>query len=290
MSDPIITAFFDEATFTVTYLVKDPLTSHAVIIDPVLDYDHRSGAVSTRSAEAVLAQVTKQSLIVDFILETHVHADHLSAAPFLKAQTGAQVAIGNGIDRVQRTFAPLFLADDVSLTGREFDVLLGDGQTLTFGEQTIRVIHMPGHTPACVAYHIGDNVFVGDTLFMPDYGTARCDFPGGDARALYRSIHKILALPPTTKLWMCHDYKAQGRSEFAWQTDVASQRAHNIHIHDGISEDAFVLMRQSRDKGLAAPVLMLPSVQVNMRAGHFPPAEANGAHYLKIPLTGAGIA
>lgn len=286
MSEPRILAFFDEPTFTVTYLVIDPASARAVIVDPVLDYDHRSGAVSTTSAQAVLDAASAHGVAIDFILETHVHADHLSAAPFLKAQTGAKVVIGHAVDQVQRTFGPVFHADDLSLTGAEFDILAEDGAKLHFGQQSIEVMHVPGHTPACVAYRIGDHLFVGDTLFMPDYGTARCDFPGGDARALYRSIHKMLALPPHTKLWMCHDYKAPGRDYFAWESDVASQRAHNIHIHDGVSEADFVAMRETRDKGLSAPVLLLPSVQVNMRAGHFPPAEADGKRFLKIPVSG----
>lgn len=286
MSEPRILAFFDEPTFTVTYLVIDPASARAVIVDPVLDYDHRSGAVSTTSAQAVLDAASAHGVAIDFILETHVHADHLCAAPFLKAQTGAKVVIGHAVDQVQRTFGPVFHADDLSLTGAEFDILVEDGAMLHFGQQSIEVMHVPGHTPACVAYRIGDHLFVGDTLFMPDYGTARCDFPGGDARALYRSIHKMLALPPHTKLWMCHDYKAPGRDYFAWESDVASQRAHNIHIHDGVSEADFVAMRETRDKGLSAPVLLLPSVQVNMRAGHFPPAEADGKRFLKIPVSG----
>ena len=286
MSEPIVTAFFDEATFTITYLVVDLETSRAVIIDPVLDYDHRGGSLSTRSAQAVLDAAAEQGAKIDYILETHVHADHLSSAPFLKAQTGAKIVIGSSIDKIQKTFAPVFRADDLSMTGGEFDILATDGQVLQFGGQEIRVIHMPGHTPACVAYHIGSHVFVGDTLFMPDYGTARCDFPGGDAAALYRSIQKIFALPPETKLWMCHDYKAAGRDHYAWESDVATQRAHNIHIHDGVSEAEFVAMRQTRDKSLAPPVLLLPSVQVNMRAGYFPPADQAGKRFLLIPVSG----
>ena len=286
MSEPIVTAFFDEATFTITYLVVDLETSRAVIIDPVLDYDHRGGSLSTRSAQAVLDAAAEQGAKIDYILETHVHADHLSSAPFLKAQTGAKIVIGSSIDKIQKTFAPVFRADDLSMTGGEFDILATDGQVLHFGGQEIRVIHMPGHTPACVAYHIGSHVFVGDTLFMPDYGTARCDFPGGDAAALYRSIQKIFALPPETKLWMCHDYKAAGRDHYAWESDVATQRAHNIHIHDGVSEAEFVAMRQTRDKSLAPPVLLLPSVQVNMRAGYFPPADQAGKRFLLIPVSG----
>ncbi|WP_085339730.1 MBL fold metallo-hydrolase [Aquidulcibacter paucihalophilus] len=286
MSEPIVTAFFDETTFTITYLVVDLETSRAVIIDPVLDYDHRGGSLSTRSAQAVLDAAAEQGAKIDYILETHVHADHLSSAPFLKAQTGAKIVIGSSIDKIQKTFAPVFRADDLSMTGGEFDILATDGQVLQFGGQEIRVIHMPGHTPACVAYHIGSHVFVGDTLFMPDYGTARCDFPGGDAAALYRSIQKIFALPPETKLWMCHDYKAAGRDHYAWESDVATQRAHNIHIHDGVSEAEFVAMRQTRDKSLAPPVLLLPSVQVNMRAGYFPPADQAGKRFLLIPVSG----
>lgn len=286
MSEPIVTAFFDETTFTITYLVVDLETSRAVIIDPVLDYDHRGGSLSTRSAQAVLDAAAEQGAKIDYILETHVHADHLSSAPFLKAQTGAKIVIGSSIDKIQKTFAPVFRADDLSMTGGEFDILATDGQVLQFGGQEIRVIHMPGHTPACVAYHIGSHVFVGDTLFMPDYGTARCDFPGGDAAALYRSIQKIFALPPETKLWMCHDYKAAGRDHYAWESDVATQRAHNIHIHDGVSEAEFVAMRQNRDKSLAPPVLLLPSVQVNMRAGYFPPADQAGKRFLLIPVSG----
>ena len=286
MSEPIVTAFFDEATFTITYLVVDLETSRAVIIDPVLDYDHRGGSLSTRSAQAVLDAAAEQGAKIDYILETHVHADHLSSAPFLKAQTGAKIVIGSSIDKIQKTFAPVFQANDLSMTGGEFDILATDGQVLQFGGQEIKVIHMPGHTPACVAYHIGSHVFVGDTLFMPDYGTARCDFPGGDAAALYRSIQKIFAMPPETKLWMCHDYKAAGRDHYAWESDVATQRAHNIHIHDGVTEAEFVAMRQTRDKGLAPPVLLLPSVQVNMRAGYFPPADQAGKRYLLIPVSG----
>lgn len=285
MTNPAhIQAFFDEATFTVTYLVGDPVTRQAAVIDPVLDFDPASGQVSTGSAEAVLAAAAAGGWTVARVLETHAHADHLSAAPLIKARTGARVGIGAHIDAVQQVFAGVFNAPDVSGAGAEFDDLFADGEIFAVGELVFEVLHTPGHTPACISYRVGDAVFVGDTLFMPDYGTARADFPGGDAAALYRSIRRILALPPETRLFMCHDYKAPGRDTFAWETTVAEQRARNIHIRDGVSEADFVAMRQGRDKGLAAPRLLLPSVQVNIRAGHLPPAEDNGAHYLKVPL------
>lgn len=281
---PHIQAFFDEATFTVTYLVGDPATRQAVVIDPVLDFDQASGRVSTGSVDAVLEAALVGHWQIGLVLETHAHADHLSAAPVIKARTGARIGIGAHIDAVQVIFAGVFNAMDVSGTGAEFDLLLKDGETIPLGELTIAVLHTPGHTPACVSYRIGDAVFVGDTLFMPDYGTARADFPGGDAQALYRSIRRLLALPPETRLFMCHDYKAPGRDGFAWETTVAAERAGNIHIHDGVDEEQFVTMRRERDKGLAAPRLLLPSVQVNIRAGHFPPPEENGTRYLKLPL------
>jgi glyoxylase-like metal-dependent hydrolase (beta-lactamase superfamily II) len=281
---PVIDAFFDEATFTVTYLVGDPESGRAAIVDPVLDYDHRSGKVSTAAADSVLARATERGLAVDWILETHAHADHLTAAPHLKAKTGASVAIGEHIVDVQRIFKPVFDAADVSGKGSEFDRLLRDGEKLALGGLEIEVMHVPGHTPADVAYRIGDAVFVGDTIFMPDYGTARADFPGGDARQLFRSIRRLLALAPETRLFMCHDYKAPGRERFAWETTVAEERARNVHVHDGTSEDAFVAMRQKRDAGLAAPALLLPSIQVNIRAGHLPPADAEGRRFLRIPV------
>lgn len=279
-----IQAFFDEATNTVTYLVSDPVTRQAAVIDPVLDYDHRSGKVSTASADQVLAAAAAQALEVAWILETHAHADHLSAAPYLKARTGARVAIGEHIRDVQAIFRPVFNLDDVSGDGGEFDRLLRDGETFTIGELKVDVLHTPGHTPACVSYRIGDAVFVGDTLFMPDYGTARADFPGGSAHALYQSIQKLLALPPATRLFMCHDYKAPGRDSYAWESTVAEERARNVHVHEGVSADAFVAMRESRDATLAAPTLLLPSIQVNIRAGRWPEAESNGVRYLKIPM------
>ncbi len=281
---PIIDAFFDEATFTVTYLVTDPQTKRAAIVDPVLDYDHKSGKASTKSAERVLAKAVERQASVEWILETHAHADHLTAAPLLKSRTGARVVIGEHIRDVQKIFKKVFNAADVSEDGREFDRLVTDGETLPLGNLAIEVMHLPGHTPADVAYRIGDAVFVGDTIFMPDYGTARADFPGGDAATLYRSIRRLLSLPPETRLFMCHDYKAPGRDRYAWETSVADERARNVHVHDGVTEAEFVAMRRKRDDTLAAPVLLLPSVQVNIRAGHLPPPDDNGQTYLRIPV------
>jgi glyoxylase-like metal-dependent hydrolase (beta-lactamase superfamily II) len=284
---PIIDTFFDEATFTITYLVSDPASGRAAIIDPVRDYDHRSGVASTASADRILAKAAERGVKTDWILETHAHADHLTAAPYLKARTGAKVAIGEHIREVQEIFKKVFNAADVSGDGREFDRLVKDGDRLALGTLEIGVMHLPGHTPADVAYRIGDAVFVGDTIFMPDYGTARTDFPGGDARQLYRSIRRLLALPPETRLFMCHDYKAPGRDRYAWETTVGEERARNIHIHDGTDEAAFVALRTKRDATLAAPVLLLPSVQVNIRAGNLPPPDANGVSYLRIPVRSA---
>jgi glyoxylase-like metal-dependent hydrolase (beta-lactamase superfamily II) len=281
---PKIQAFFDEATFTVSYLVSDPDTRDAAIIDPVLDFDPKSGRTSTLSADAMLRAVREQDLTVQMILETHAHADHLSAAAYLKEKTGASVAIGENIAKVQRVFRPIFHATDVTGDGRPFDRLLRDGERFNIGNLDVEVLYTPGHTPACVSYKIGGNVFVGDTLFMPDYGTARADFPGGDAGSLYRSIRRLLALPPETTLWMCHDYKAPGREDFAWKTTVAEERTHNVHIHDGVDEKGFVAMRTARDRTLAMPVLILPSVQVNIRAGQMPPPEDDGKIYLKLPV------
>jgi glyoxylase-like metal-dependent hydrolase (beta-lactamase superfamily II) len=285
---PVIDAFFDEATFTVTYLVSDPASGRAAIVDPVRDYDHRSGKASTESADRVLAKAATRGLAVDWILETHAHADHLTAAPYLKAKTGAKVVIGEHIREVQKIFKKVFNAADVSEDGREFDRLVGDGERLPLGALEIEVMHLPGHTPADVAYRIGDAVFVGDTIFMPDYGTARTDFPGGDAASLHRSIRRLLSLPPETRLFMCHDYKAPGRDHYAWQTTVADERARNIHVHDGVDESDFVALRTRRDATLLAPLLLLPSVQVNIRAGNLPPPDANGVSYLKIPVRLAG--
>jgi len=285
---PEIHAFFDEPTNTVSYLVADPATRQAAVIDPVLDYDPATGAFDTRSAAAILAGAERLGLKIVWALETHVHADHLSAAPFFKARTGAAVGIGEHIRDVQRIFRPVFGAEDLAADGGDFDRLFHDGERFALGELEVEVLHTPGHTPADVSYRIGDAVFVGDTLFMPDYGTARADFPGGDARQqLYRSIRRLLDLPPETRLFMCHDYKAPGREAYAWETTVAAQRRDSVHVHDGVSEDDFVAMRTARDATLAAPKLLLPSIQVNMRAGRFPPAEANGVRYLKIPVKAA---
>ena len=279
-----VRAFFHEPTFTVSYLVWDPAARRGAIIDSVLDFDAKSGRTGTASAQAILDTAREEGVAVDWILETHAHADHLSAAPFLKQATGASIVIGEHIKDVQRVFKDVFNLGDVAPDGRAFDRLVRDTERLPLGALEIEVLHTPGHTPACVSYRVDDAVFVGDTLFMPDYGTARCDFPGGDARALYRSMRRILALPPQTRLFMCHDYKAPGRDAFAWETTVAEERAHNIHIHDGITEDAFVAMREARDKTLDMPALLLPAIQINIRAGELPPAEGNGVRYLKLPL------
>lgn len=281
---PRIEPFFDEPTNTVSYLVYDPVHREGAVIDPVLDFDHRSGKASTRSADAILAAAQIAGVTIRWVLETHAHADHLSAAPYIKLKTGAKVGIGERIRDVQRIFRPVFNANDVSGDGSEFDALFSDGARFKIADLEVEVISTPGHTPACVSYRIGDAVFVGDTLFMPDYGTARADFPGGDARMLYRSIQRILALPPETRLYMCHDYKAPGRDHYAWETTVGEERRRNVHVHEGVSEENFVAMRTARDATLAAPLLLLPSIQTNIRAGKFPPAEANGVHYLKVPV------
>ena len=291
MSYLSIRPFFDEATNTVSYLVFDPVTHQGAVIDPVLDWDHRSGEADTRSADRLIEAARQEGVAIALILETHAHADHLTAAPYIKQRCGGKIGIGEHIKEVQRIFRPVFAADDVKPQGGDFDLLLRDGERLKLGSLEIEVIHTPGHTPACVCYRIGDDVFVGDTLFMHDYGTARADFPGGDARALFRSIKRLLALPPETRLWMCHDYKAPGRDDYAWQSTVAEQRAHNPHVKDGVTEDEFVAFRQARDAKLAAPTLLLPSIQVNIRAGRFPEAESNGVRYLKIPVkTRTGLA
>lgn len=280
-----VRTFFDEATFTATHVVYDPASRRAVIVDPVLDFDQASGRTATGSAQAVIDFVVAEQLGVDWILETHAHADHLSAAPFLKARLGGQVVIGAEITTVQQTFATVF-NEPVSFArdGSQFDRLLRDGDTFFVGTIPAIALHVPGHTPACTAYVIGDAVFVGDTMFMPDYGTARCDFPGGDARTLYRSIRRLMALPDETRLFLCHDYLAPGRTSYAWETTVAAEREGNIQVHQGVSEDDFVAMREARDATLAMPLLILPSVQINIRAGHLPEPEANGVSYLKLPL------
>jgi glyoxylase-like metal-dependent hydrolase (beta-lactamase superfamily II) len=286
MTSPLIHSWFDHATNTVTYLVADPATKRAAVVDPVFDYDHKSGKADVASVEAVLAKAAEQGFTIDWVLETHVHADHLSGAPYIKLKTGAKVVIGENIRLVQQIFRPIFNALDVSGSGAEFDVLVKDGDSFKIGSLTCEVIATPGHTPACVSFRINDAVFVGDTLFMPDYGTARADFPGGDARTLYRSIRKLLALPPETRLFMCHDYlPANGRTEFAWETTVGEELARNVHVNATVSEDAFVAMRTARDHTLAAPMLLLPSIQINMRAGRLPPADSNGVHYIKVPVS-----
>lgn len=282
---PVIHAFFDEPTNTVSYLVADPETRNAVVIDPVLDYDHKSGKANVKSADAILAKASEEGYRIGLCLETHVHADHLSGAPYIKLKTGARVAIGERIREVQKIFRPVFNAVDVSGTGSEFDLLLKDGETFAVGNIKGEVIATPGHTPACISFKIADAVFVGDTMFMPDYGTARADFPGGDARQLYRSIQRILSLPRDTRLFMCHDYLPAGRSHYAWETTVGEELDNNVQVHRGISEDEFVKMRESRDATLSAPTLLLPSIQVNMRAGKLPPADANGVSYIRVPIT-----
>jgi len=284
MTKPEIRAFFDEPTNTVSYLVWNPDEKRGVVIDPVLDFDPASGTVDDGSVEELLKVAEDEGIAIEWVLETHVHADHLSGAPLIKARTGAKVAIGEHVRDVQTIFRPIFGADDLKADGGDFDRLLKDGERFNAAGLDIEVIHTPGHTPACVSYKIGDAVFVGDTMFMPDYGTARTDFPGGCAHQLYRSIRKILSLPGDTRLFMCHDYKAPGRDEFAWETTVAEQRRANRHIHDGIGEAEFVAMREERDRSLATPKLLIPSIQVNMRAGRFPPAEQDGVRYLRIPV------
>lgn len=282
---PRIQAFFDPATSTASYLVSDPATGAAAIIDPVLDFEPRAARLSTDSADAVLAAVRDQGLKLRYALETHAHADHLSAADHIRRATGATVAIGARITEVQKQFIPMFEADDVVPDGRAFDRLLADGETLPLGGLSVRVLATPGHTPACVSYLVGDAAFIGDTLFMPDYGSARSDFPGGDAATLYRSIRRILDLPPRTRLFVGHDYLPAGRTEIRWESTVADQRAHNVHAHDGIGEADFVAMRKARDATLAPPVLILPSLQVNIRAGALPPASPGGHVFLRLPVT-----
>ncbi|QTF55378.1 MBL fold metallo-hydrolase [Stutzerimonas frequens] len=277
--------FFDPATFTYSYVVSDPETRQCAVIDSVLDYDPASGRTSHATAQRLVDYVREQDLKVQWLLETHVHADHLSAAPYLKQQLGGRMAIGDRITVVQNTFGKLFNAGtEFATDGRQFDHLFQDEETFQVGNVPARAIHTPGHTPACMTYVIGDAAFVGDTLFMPDYGTARCDFPGGDARTLYRSIQKLFALPGETRVFMCHDYKAPGRDEFLYETTIAAEREHNVHVHSGISEQQFVDMRTARDATLAMPTLILPSVQINMRGGELPAPESNGTRYLKIPL------
>ncbi len=282
---PVVHSFFDTATFTATHVVHDPATRRAAIIDSVMDFDPASGRTSTASAEAVAAYVEGLGLSVDWLLETHAHADHLSAAPWLQKRLGGRIGIGREIVRVQAVFGSLFNEGKAfRRDGSQFDHLFDDGDQFRIGNLTVVVLHVPGHTPADIAYVVGDAAFVGDTLFMPDYGTARADFPGGDARILFRSIRRLLQLPGATRVFLCHDYKAPGRDVFVWETTIAFERQGNLHVHDGVAEDAFVTMREARDATLGMPRLILPSVQINMRAGHLPEPEANGTRYLKLPL------
>lgn len=285
MPTPMVKTFFDEATFTASHVIHDPSTGAAAIIDPVLDYDPASGRTSHHSAEAIIGHVGELGLKVLWLLETHAHADHLSAAPYLKERLGGAIAIGRAITRVQETFGEIFNAGKAfARDGSQFDRLFDDGDRFELGGIAAAVLHVPGHTPADLAYVIGDAVFPGDTIFMPDFGTARADFPGGDAHQLYRSIRRLLSLPGEARLYLCHDYKAPGRDHYAWETTVAAERDHNVHVHDGVEEDGFVAMRAARDASLDMPRLILPSVQVNMRGGRFPEPEANGVRYLKIPI------
>ena len=286
-AQPMIEAFFDEPTNTISYLVADPATRDAAVIDPVLDFDLASGEADTRSAERILAFAAAHEWRIVMVLETHAHADHLSAAPYIKARTGAVIGIGDHIRDVQKIFRPVFALEDLRTDGSDFDQLFSDGERFLIGEMEVEVLHVPGHTPADIAYRIGDAAFVGDTLFMPDYGTARADFPGGDARQLFRSIRRVLALPEETRLFLCHDYKAPGRDDYRWETTVGEQRRSSVHVHDGVSEDAFVAMREARDATLSVPKLLLPSIQVNIRAGTFPKADSNGVSYLRIPVRAA---
>lgn len=282
---PAVKTFFDEPTFTATHVVFDPATKKAAIIDSVLDFDPAAGATATKGADAIIAFIASEGLTVDWVLETHVHADHLSAAPYLKQKLGAKIAAGSNIPTIQDTFGKIFNeGPDFHRDGRQFDALFDDGATFSIGALSVRVIATPGHTPACITYVIGDAAFVGDTMFMPDYGTARCDFPGGSAKTLYQSIHKIFALPDDTRLFMCHDYKAPGRDAYGWETTVKDERDWNIHVGRNVSEADFVTMRTARDKTLSMPRLILPSVQINMRAGELPPPDSNGVRYLKLPL------
>ncbi|AQU83029.1 MULTISPECIES: MBL fold metallo-hydrolase [unclassified Halomonas] len=285
MQHPIVTHFFDEASNTFSYVVQDPDSRACAIVDSVLDFDYAAGQTGVRSADKIIGFIRENDLEVEWILETHVHADHLSAAPYLHQQLGGKTGIGAHIVEVQEIFGKAFNAGtEFARDGSQFDALFNEGDVLTIGSLQGHVLHTPGHTPACLTYVIGEAAFVGDTLFMPDYGTARCDFPGGDARTLYRSIQKVLALPEQTRLFLCHDYKAPGRDTYQHETSVAEQRMANVHVHEGIGEDEFVKMRSERDATLGMPKLIIPSVQVNMRAGEMPPAEDNGQVYLKVPI------
>lgn len=285
MTNPIVTAFFDEPTNTISYVVADPETKACAVVDSLLDYDAASGRTSTVSADRLIAFVKAQGLTVEWIIDTHVHADHLTAAPYVREKLGGKTAIGEHVATVQRVFGEIFNEGQSFHTdGSQFDHLFKDGETYTVGRLEARAIHTPGHTPACMSHLIGDALFVGDTIFMPDYGTARCDFPGGDAGTLYDSIQTLFALPDQTRMFLCHDYKAPGRDTYEWETTVGAEKRTNIHVKTGISRDEFIAMRTARDKTLAMPHLILPSVQVNMRAGEMPPAEDNGVRYMKVPI------
>jgi glyoxylase-like metal-dependent hydrolase (beta-lactamase superfamily II) len=285
VAKPIVQAFFDQPTNNATYVVSDPSTRRCAVIDSVLDFDPASGRTRTAAADRVIDHVRAQGLAVEWVMETHVHADHLTAGPYIKEKLGGRTAIGAHVVDVQAYFAKVFnVGADFAADGSQFDRLIRDGETFRVGSIDARAIHTPGHTPACMVYLIGDALFTGDTLFMPDSGTARCDFPGGSARQLYRSIQKVLALPPETRVFVNHDYGADGKRPIAWETTIAAQRAGNSHVKDGTSEDAYVAMREKRDSTLSMPRLILPSIQVNMRGGLLPPAESNGVRYLKIPL------
>ena len=282
---PVIRTFFDEATFTATHVVHDPATRRAAIIDSVLDFDQPSGRTSHASADAIISYVREEGLVVDWLLETHAHADHLSAAPYLKEALGGTIAIGSAIRTVQKVFGTVFNeGPGFARDGSQFDALMDDGDRFRVGTIEAIALHVTGHTPACLAYVIGDAVFVGDTLFMPDYGTARADFPGGDARTLYRSIRRLMQLPSETRVFLCHDYKATNRDGFVWETTIGAERTANVHVHEGVAEDDFVAMREARDATLGMPRLILPSIQVNMRAGHLPEPDTNGVRYLKLPV------
>ena len=282
---PVVRTFFDEPTFTATHVVHDPRTKAAAIIDSVLDFDQPSGRTSTASADAIIAYVREGGLTVEWLLETHAHADHLSAAPYLQEHVGGRIAIGREILTVQNGFGKIFNEGTAfARDGSQFDRLFEDGDSFRIGEIPVTVLHVPGHTPADLAYIVGDAAFVGDTMFLPDYGSARADFPGGDARRLYRSVRRLLRLPDRTRVFLCHDYKAPNRDDFVWETTILAERTGNVHVHDGVSEDDFVAMRSQRDATLAMPRLILPSIQVNIRAGHLPEPDKNGTRYLKLPL------
>jgi len=285
MTKPEVTAFFDEPTNTISYVVVDPMSSACAIIDSLLDYDAASGRTSTESADKLIAFVKDKGLDVEWVIDTHVHADHLTAAPYVREKLGGKTGIGEHISTVQKVFGEIFNEGQAFHTdGSQFDHLFTDGETYKVGTLEARAIHTPGHTPACMSHVIGDAVFVGDTLFMPDYGTARCDFPGGDAGTLYDSIQKLFALPDETRVFLCHDYKAPGRDTYEWETTIAAEKADNLHVGHGATREEFIAMRTKRDATLDMPKLILPSVQINMRAGEMPPPEDNGVRYMKVPI------